>query len=549
MSRSRAKTREDAWSDHRTTIRIRGRSECFISASRRVVVSQKNRQFKSHEEKLPAPHKPPRRPSLCIAIDPATAMTSDEQLDAVRDSSRAAISPATLAKLRRVAASGKVGEEAGKEARREAAYYLGLYYSARPDGTFPRKDYDMMRQEARDLDAACKHLVAAALDGHVEASMTLYRYGVLKEEKEAEQAGVLRTGNAWKPFYWLRRAADGGDIYAMLKLGMVILGDDDRSDLVKQTLKVTEKDGLAYLQKAADRNCGEAFVTLASTYMSGADGVDRDLSRAEQLLDECEKPGKIWTSSSTAGYGFQAHREDVEKWKRRIIYERLLRGGDEDAKGYSFVHDVLKITADRNVFTAVNGCVTCRKSVPAVAELKKCKACRVVYYCSKECQRADWPRHKRECSARRADVDSKAIRKWYSSCPGLQCAVTLAAFINRNAITVIDVQTELGDDGLHPVVTVVPKHELMNFEWGFKVSQNPTFQKSVSEGLTSDPVFFVHVQPLHLGGSAEHAFCQNYVSNNPGEDISAVMTQVAVETGRTSEVREHTSLERPPRPL
>ena len=475
-------------------------------------------------------------------------MTSDEL---EFDVASAMLSPATLAKLRRVAASGKVGEEAGKEARREAAWRLGRqYYSARPDGTFPPNDYDMMRQEARDLDAACKHLVAAALDGHVEASITLYRYGVLKEEKEAEQAGVLRTGNAWKPFYWLRRAADGGDIYAMLKLGMLMLRDDDRSDLVKQTLKMTGKDGLAYLQKAADRNCGEAFVTLASTYMGGADGVDRDLSRAEQLLDECEKPGKIWTSSSTAGSGFQAHREDVEKWKRRIIYERLLRGGDEDAKGYSFVHDALKITADRNKVTAVNACVTCSKSVPAVAALKKCKACRVVYYCSKECQRADWPRHKRECSVTCAD-DRVAVRKWYSSCPGLQSAVTLAAYINRNAITVILVRTELGDDGLHPVVTVVPKHELMNFEWGFKVSQNPTFQKSVSEGLTSDPFFFVHVQPLHLGGSAEHAFfarttlCQK----NSGEDISAVMMQVAVETGRTSEVREHTSLERPPRPL
>jgi hypothetical protein len=129
--------------------------------------------------------------------------------------------------------------------------------------------------------------------------------------------------------------------------------------------------------------------------------------------------------------------------------------------------------------------------------------------------------------------------------------VALTAYINRNAITVIDVRTELGDDGLHPVVTVVPKRELMNFEWGFKMSQDPRFQKRVSEGLTSDPFFFVHVQPLHLGGSAEHAFfarttlCQK----NSGEDISAVMMQVAVETGRTSEVREHTSLERPPRPL
>jgi hypothetical protein len=277
-----------------------------------------------------------------------------------------------------------------------------------------------------------------------------------------------------------------------------------------------------------------------------------DLSRAEQLLDECEKPGTIWTTSSTAGSGFQAYREEVEKQKRRIVYERLLRGGDEDAKGYSFVHDALKITADRNKVTAVNACVTCSKSVPAVAALKKCKACRVVYYCSKECQRVDWPRHKRECSVTRPDVDGVAVRKWYSSCAGLQCAVALAAYINRNAITVIDVRTELGDDGLHPVVTVVPKHELMNFEWGFKMSQDPKFQKRVSEGLTSDPFFFVHVQPLHLGGRVEQLFARTTywdVSNNPGKDISAVMMQVAVETGRTSEVREHTSLERPPRPL
>ena len=549
MSRSRAKTREDAWSDHRTTIRIRGRSECFISASRRVVVvvSQKNRQFKSHEEKLPAPHKPPRRPSLCIAIDPATAMTSDEL---EFDDASAMLDPAALARLRRVAASGKVGEEAGKEARREAAWRLWRYYSTQPDGSeHDTVDYVTLRQKARDFDASLKHLVAAALDGHAEASFRVSVVTALKEKYEAEEAGVLRTGNASKPFHWLRRAADGDHIDAMLTLGSIMQIDDDRSDLVKQTLKMTGKDGLAYLQKAADRNRGEAFVVLISTYMHGADGVDRDLSRAEQLLDECEKPGTIWTTSSTAGSGFQAHREDVEKQKRRIVYERLLRGGDEDAKGYSFVHDVLKITPDKNVFTAVNGCVTCRKSVPAVAELKKCKACRYVYYCSKECQRADWPRHKRECCVTRADVDAVAVRKWFCSCPGLQCAVTLAAYINRNAITVIDVRTELGDDGLHPVVTVVPKHELMNFEWGFQVSQDPRFQKRVSEGLTSDPFFFVHVQPLHLGRSAEHGFCQNYVSNNPGEDISAVMTHVAVETGRTSEVREHTSLERPPRPL
>jgi chromosome condensin MukBEF MukE localization factor len=60
-------------------------------------------------------------------------MTSDE----LEFDDASAISPAALARLRRVAASGKVGEEAGKEARREAAWRLGRqYYSARPDGTF-----------------------------------------------------------------------------------------------------------------------------------------------------------------------------------------------------------------------------------------------------------------------------------------------------------------------------------------------------------------------------------------------------------------------------
>jgi hypothetical protein len=77
-------------------------------------------------------------------------MTSDEL---EFDDASAMLSSAALARLRRVAASGKVGEEAGKEARREAAWRLGRYYSARPDGTFPPDDYDMMRQEARDLDA------------------------------------------------------------------------------------------------------------------------------------------------------------------------------------------------------------------------------------------------------------------------------------------------------------------------------------------------------------------------------------------------------------
>jgi hypothetical protein len=40
---------------------------------------------------------------------------------------------------------------------------------------------------------------------------------------------------------------------------------------------------------------------------------------------------------------------------------------------------------------------TCGKWSPAV-EFKKCSRCEEVYYCSKECQTADWCKHKTTCN-------------------------------------------------------------------------------------------------------------------------------------------------------
>ena len=127
----------------------------------------------------------------------------------------------------------------------------------------------------------------------------------------------------------------------------------------------------------------------------------------------------------------------------------------------------------------------------------------------------------------------------------------LAAYINRNATPVILIRTELGDDGLHPVVTVVPKRELMNFDWGCRVSQEPYFQKS--EGAAS---VFVFVMPFHLGKQFAELICFDLMKNTGNREsdvtddpITEWMTMVAWNTGRAAEVREHTNLERPPRLL
>ena len=48
----------------------------------------------------------------------------------------------------------------------------------------------------------------------------------------------------------------------------------------------------------------------------------------------------------------------------------------------------------------LKACAVCgvEASAPAV-KLKKCKTCLKVYYCSRECQVADWQAHKLNCSA------------------------------------------------------------------------------------------------------------------------------------------------------
>lgn len=49
-----------------------------------------------------------------------------------------------------------------------------------------------------------------------------------------------------------------------------------------------------------------------------------------------------------------------------------------------------------NNFQQINVCI-CNKQETYINEFKRCSACKITFYCSKECQRKDWDRHKQEC--------------------------------------------------------------------------------------------------------------------------------------------------------
>jgi hypothetical protein len=46
---------------------------------------------------------------------------------------------------------------------------------------------------------------------------------------------------------------------------------------------------------------------------------------------------------------------------------------------------------------ALHSCANCSKVETAIAQYKRCPQCMKTFYCSKDCQKADWKAHKKAC--------------------------------------------------------------------------------------------------------------------------------------------------------
>jgi len=59
----------------------------------------------------------------------------------------------------------------------------------------------------------------------------------------------------------------------------------------------------------------------------------------------------------------------------------------------------------------ISTCVNCGKEGDDINKLKSCTACKLVKYCSRECQIAHRPQHKKECRKRAAELHDKELFK------------------------------------------------------------------------------------------------------------------------------------------
>jgi len=59
----------------------------------------------------------------------------------------------------------------------------------------------------------------------------------------------------------------------------------------------------------------------------------------------------------------------------------------------------------------VSVCANCGKGEEESGKLKSCTACKLVKYCSRECQIAHRPQHKRECRRRAAELHDEKLFK------------------------------------------------------------------------------------------------------------------------------------------
>lgn len=300
----------------------------------------------------------------------------------------------------------------------------------------------MCDSEARNKEyreRAFKFLLQSAEGGYAEAQSTLS--DIFEEKASKETDSLVQEQLMSQSLRWLQSAANQNCRSALFSFGLKYAkkSEGTQDSLQKKALLGQAKE---YYLRSAQQGDGRAMVNLAALYLSEYIEVPHAAANAQLLdiaLDWCTKASKTDIESNIEATGNMGNiylfkteiaRDKAEREKFFAVskehYEKVVVTGDpkfqcnlgnwyrtkckraekpeekkelldksiewyQKAVDQKFGHAQERIEEVRKELKALF-CVACGK-----LGSKKCSVCKVTY-CSKECQVADWPIHKRKCT-------------------------------------------------------------------------------------------------------------------------------------------------------
>jgi TPR repeat protein len=112
---------------------------------------------------------------------------------------------------------------------------------------------------------------------------------------------------------WIRKAAAGGDRWAMYRLGVVYFdGEGAPKD---------EAEAVRWFQRSADAGLAEAMAALGFAYATGR-GVPKDGPQSARWLQAGAQAGSLWAMRNLAvsyeqGFGVPRDRSEAARWRQR----------------------------------------------------------------------------------------------------------------------------------------------------------------------------------------------------------------------------------------
>ena len=164
----------------------------------------------------------------------------------------------------------------------------------------------------------------------------------------------------------------------------------DRETALRQ-LNVQKNDRANVIDMESDENFGEKWFTILDPviFLNGS-GDPSPLGGTMNLFN---------MGIFILPYEFDAAREAI------FVYLHLLSALVDEYKD-----DVLDSGCTTSLARGVMGCQTCSKNDSECNNsLRKCSNCLAVWYCSTECQKADWKKHKGLCFRIKKKEDKSAV--------------------------------------------------------------------------------------------------------------------------------------------